>query len=115
MEFTLTRKMSVASEQIGKITKTFNFTLISMGNKLYTQEHDSLLLGILHGILDESELYQYSSTDEQYPQGNLLHIMLFTSGRINYSEYKKLNPTKQPKIVFDDPNFNVIPLPANLL
>lgn len=115
MGLTLTQKMSVASGQIGKTTKTFNFTLISMKNKLYTQEQDSLLLGILHGILDESELYQYSSTDEQYPQGNLLHIMLFTSGRINYAEYKQLNPTKQPKFVFDDPNFDVIPFSVNLL
>ena len=115
MGFTLTQKMSVASEQIGKTITTLNFTLISMKNKLYTQEQDSLLLGILHGISDESELHQHLLTDEQNPQGNLLHIMLFTSGRISYAEYKQLNPTKQPKLVFDDPNFDVIPFPVNSL
>lgn len=115
MGFTLTQKMSVASEQIGKIIKIVNFTLVSMKNKLYTQEQDSLLLGILHGISDESELHQHLLTDGQYSQGNLLHIILFTSGRISYAEYKQLNPTKQPKIVFDDPNFDVIPFSPNSL
>lgn len=90
MGLTLTQKMSVASGQIGKITKTFNFTLISMENKLYTQEQDSLLLGILHGISDESELHKHLLTDEQYFHGDLLRIMLFMSGRINYAEYKRL-------------------------
>lgn len=86
-----------------------------MKNKMYTQEQDSSLLGILHGILDESELHKNLLTDEQYSQGDLLHIMLFTSGRISYAEYKQLKPAKQPKLVFDDPNFDVIPLPVNLL
>ena len=115
MGFTLTQKMSVASEQIGKTIKIVNFTLISMGNKMYTQEQDSLLLGIFHGIWDESELHNYLLIDDQYSQGNLLNIMLFTSGRISYVEYKQLNPTKQPKLVFDDPNFDVIPFPVNSL
>lgn len=115
MGFILIQKILKASEWIEKTTITLNFTLISMKNKMYTQEQDSSLLGILHGILDESELHKNLLTDEQLSQGNLLHIMLFTSGRISYAEYKQLKPTKQPKLVFDDPNFDVIPFSANLL
>ena len=111
--------MSTKLKKITSFEPEYKFQLEIMniihGIYSYTQEQDSLLLVILHGIWDESELHNYLLIDDQYSQGNLLNIMLFTSGRISYVEYKQLNPTKQPKLVFDDPNFDVIPFPVNSL
>lgn len=85
-----------------------------MANPVYTKEQDALFLAVLHGIANASELMQ-NEANEGNVLGNPLHIMLFMSGRINYAEYKRLYPKKQSNLIFDDPNFDVIPLSANLL